>query len=115
MNFGMFEPLFGNHIPKGPFTPTSKPLEEPALQTPPVAPTPAPKAKKIKQAPELSNAVQHQLGNLFNELDQSKVMIITLVVAVVIMVVFFLYLNSRQKSQKQLIYNMQKQLKRLRG
>jgi cell division protein FtsL len=112
MNFGLFEPLFGKQIPK---EPASKPVETP---TPKVS-TPSPKSKGQKaatdQAPELFKAVEHQLGNLFSELDQSKVMIITLVVAVAIMVVFFFYLNSRQKSQKQLMHKMQKQLNRLRG
>jgi hypothetical protein len=122
MNFGLFEPLFGKQIPKGPFTPTSKPVENP---TPPSTPTQTQKQKpkapekaptqNPEQTPELFKAVEHQLGNLFSELDQSKVMIITLVVAVAIMVVFFFYLNSRQKNQKQLIYKMQKQLNRLRG
>jgi len=116
MSFGLFEPLFGNQMPKKP-SPTIGP-ELP--ETPKQAPKPeAPKKKKPVKAQdariEFPQVIQNQFGQLFNELDQSKVIIVLLIVAVVAMMVFFFYLNTRQKSQKQLIYKMQKQLNRLRG
>jgi len=114
MNFGLFEPLFGKQIPKTPEKLPEQSLVEPA--TVGYRRDPQPKAKVSKKleakVQPLSNS---QLGMLFNELDQSKIIILVLAIAVAIMFVFFYYLNTRQKSQKQLIYKMQKQLKRLRG
>jgi hypothetical protein len=118
MNFGLFEPLFGKQIPKQHnFIPNE------SEKTPPAAAAPAkkravqasvvPPGKHPTSTVELLN--NNQLGELFGELDKSKVIILVLAIAVAVMFVFYFYLNTRQKSQKQLIYKMQKQLKRLRG
>lgn len=106
MNFGLFEPLFGKQIPKQPVS---------AEPPPQAKPTPRPKVSQPKvkiEAPVVNNT---QLGELFGELDKSKVIILLLAVAVAVMFVFFFYLNTRQKSQKQLMYKMQKQMRQLRG
>lgn len=115
MNFGLFEPLFGKQIPKQHNFNPKEP--EPTPPTPTVRSSPAPKRPRTDKINSETPALfsPNQLGELFGELDQSKVIILVLAVAVAIMFVFYFYLNTRQKSQKQLIYKMQKQLKRLRG
>jgi len=122
MNFGLFEPLFGKQIPKQHnFSP--KEPEQPSVPASKVFKTPKVNKKVEKLGPDIIDVIgcnpfpinNTQLGELFGELDQSKVIILVLAVAVAIMFVFFFYLNTRQKSQKHLIYKMEKQLKRLRG
>lgn len=106
MNFGLFEPLFGKQIPKQPVA--AEPPRQ--VKSAPKSKVSQPKAKI--EAPVVNNT---QLGELFGELDKSKVIILVLAVAVAVMFIFFFYLNTRQKSQKQLIYKMQKQMRQLRG
>lgn len=113
---GIFEPLYGKSS-KAAFKPTTPSVEKPK----PVPNEQAVSTQTEAQTAQIIDSLtkpfvkKNELGQLFQELDRSKVFILVLVVALVIMFTLLLVVNSRQKKQRSNILALQKRLKRLKN
>lgn len=118
---GIFEPLYGKSS-KAAFKPTTPAAEIPRpAPNEPVIPTQTFSSQTAQaQTAQIIDSLtkpfvkKNELGQLFQELDRSKVFILVLLVALVIVFTLLLIVNSRQKKQRTNILALQKRLKRLK-
>ena len=108
MYSGLFEPLYGKNQEA-----VSKPLPQDSN----LEAKPATKTSQKSPLEGLSEqfASKKELGSLFQEMDQSKFLILVLSIALIIVFIMLLVMNSRQKTQRRNLSTLQKRLKRLQS